>query len=345
MFSRKKAPARVLINGFGRIGRLVCRAAWGEDELEVVHINEPAGDAPTNAHLWQFDSVYGVWGRGVTSDGEAILADGKRVGFSQGSDLASIPIKSGGVDLVFECSGMFRRAPQLGSYFERGVSKVIVAAPMKEGGANVVLGVNDGAVDFRAQSIVSATSGAANCAAVAVKVVHGAFGIARGSFTAIHNLTNSQTVVDHVQKDPRRARAAGLSLIPTTTRAATVVPELFPELRGRINGNAVRVPLQSASLMDCAFELERPVSVEEVNAAFRASAEGGLKGLVRVEERPLVSVDYRGERCSCVVDALSTMVVDNTHLKLYLWYDNEMAFAHRMVELAKKAWAAQQGAG
>ena len=341
MFAKRQPPGRLVINGFGRIGRLVCRVAMARDDLDIVQINESGGDMPINAHLLQFDSVYGPWASRVVSDGDSIVIDGKRIEFTQFEDPASLSPPKGGADLVIECSGKFKTAALLEDYLKSGFAAVAVAAPMKSGGVHIVLGVNEDSSDFESIPIASAASGATQCLGVALKVVQDSFGIVRGSFTAIQNVTQSQGVVDHVQKDPRKARAAGLSLIPATARAATVIPDVIPELKGRLNGSSVRIPFQGGSLMECTLEISRPASDDDVNTAFRAAGGGDLAGLLRVEERPLVSVDYRGETHSCVVDALGTTVVDNTHLKLSLWYDNEMAFAHRVVEMASKMWAAK----
>ena len=326
---------RIGINGFGRIGRLALRAAWGGPGLEFAHVNEPAGDAATSAHLLTFDSVHGRWPHDSRGDGDGLTVDGARIGYSRSAAPGEVPWDEAGVDVVLECSGRFRTMAGLAPYFERGVRKVVVAAPVKDGGLNVVVGVNDHLYDADRHDVVTAASCTTNCLAPVVKVLHEGIGIARGSITTLHDMTNTQTVVDAPHKDLRRARASSLSLIPTTTGSATAIGLIFPELQGRLDGLAVRVPLLNASLTDCVFEVERPTSVEEVNALLRAAADGPLDGILGYEERPLVSVDFRGDPRSGVVDAPSTMVTDGTQVKVLAWYDNEWGYANRLVELAR----------
>jgi glyceraldehyde 3-phosphate dehydrogenase len=327
--------ARIGINGFGRIGRLDFRAAWDDPALEVVHVNDTGGGAAAAAHLLEFDSVHGRWGAGASGEDGVIRAGGRDIAYTSCPEPGAVPWGESGVEIVLECTGRFRTVESLEPYFGQGVRKVIVAAPVKDERAlNVVVGVNDGLYDPDAHDILTAASCTTNCLAPVVKAVHEAVGIERGSITTLHDLTNTQVVVDAFHKDNRRARASGLSLIPTTTGSATAIGMIFPELEGRLDGLAVRVPLLNASLTDCVFELSRPASVEEVNGALRAAAEGPLEGVLGYEERPLVSADYRGDPRSGVVDGRSTMVTGGTQAKILAWYDNEWGYANRMVELA-----------
>ena len=330
---------RVGINGFGRVGRLALRAAWGWPDLTFVHVNEVKGGPETAAHLLEFDSVHGRWTREISGAGESLTIDGTSVSFSESSDPGSVPWGDLGVEVVLECSGKFRTRESLAPYFARGVRKVIVAAPVKEGALNIVIGVNDDRYDAAQHDIVTAASCTTNCLAPVVKVIHEGIGILRGSITTLHDLTNTQTIVDAPHKDLRRARAAGMSLIPTTTGSATAIGLIFPELQGKLNGLAVRVPLLNASLTDCVFEVARPTTVEEVNGLLAAAAAGPLDGILGYEERPLVSVDFKDDPRSAIIDAPSTMVIDSTQVKILAWYDNEWGYANRMVELARKVGA------
>ncbi len=331
---------RIGINGFGRMGRLVLRAAWGWPDLEFVHINELSGGAATAAHLLTFDSVHGRWPHAVTAAGEdAIHIDGRRVGFSAQSRPGEVPWAEAGVDIVLECTGRFKTPDALGVYLERGVRKVIVAAPVKEGALNVVMGVNDHLYRPDQHHLLTAASCTTNCLAPVAKVIHEGLGIRHGVITTIHDITNTQTVIDAPHKDLRRARASSLSLIPTSTGSATAIGLIYPELQGKLSGLAVRVPLLNASLTDCVFEVARPTTAEEVNALLQAAADGPLAGILGYEERPLVSVDYKDDPRSSVIDALSTMVVDDTCVKVLAWYDNEIGYVHRMAELARKVGA------
>lgn len=327
---------KVGINGFGRIGRLALRAAWGWPELEFVHINDPAGDAATHAHLLNFDSVHGRWTHEAGSEGDHLVIEGKRIQVTANKAIAETDWSD--CDLVIEASGKMKTVAALQAYLQQGVKRVVVSAPVKEPGVlNVVMGVNDQLFEPAQHRIVTAASCTTNCLAPVVKVIHEHLGIRHGAITTIHDLTNTQSILDQPHKDLRRARASGMSLIPTTTGSATAIAEIFPELRGKLNGHAVRVPLANASLTDCVFEVERPTSVDEVNRLLRAAAsEGQLKGILGYEERPLVSIDYRTDPRSSIIDALSTMVVDGTQVKLYAWYDNEWGYANRTVELARK---------
>ena len=338
---------RVGINGMGRIGRLALRAALGgahrpaddprgANRLEVVHLNELKGGAAACAHLLEFDSVQGRWRQEVTAEGEdAVRVGDARMSFSAHAAPDQIPWGDLGVDVVLECTGRFLTTEVLRGHLDRGAKRVIVAAPVKEASVlNVVVGVNEALYDPAAHPIVTAASCTTNCLAPVVKVVHGALGIRHGQITTLHNPTNTNLVVDAPHKDLRRARSALLSLSPTTTGSATAIALIYPELAGKLNGHAVRVPVLNASLTDCVFELARETTAEEVNALFRAAATGDLAGVLGVEERPLVSADYAGDTRSSIVDLRSTMVTDGTLLKVYAWYDNEMGYACRMVDLA-----------
>lgn len=325
---------KVGINGFGRIGRLALRAAWDWPELEFVRINDPAGDAATHAHLLNFDSVHGRWQHEAGSNAEQVLIEGKAITVTANRALADTDWSD--CDLVIEASGKMKTLASLQPYLDQGVKRVVVCAPVKEPGAlNVVMGVNQDRFDPQQHRIVTAASCTTNCLAPVVKVIQEALGIRHGSITTIHALTNTQSILDQPHKDLRRARASGMSLIPTTTGSATAIAEIFPELRGRLNGHAVRVPLANASLTDCVFEVERPTSVDEVNALLKQAADGPLRGILGYEERPLVSIDYRTDPRSSIIDALSTMVINQTQVKLYAWYDNEWGYANRAVELAR----------
>jgi glyceraldehyde 3-phosphate dehydrogenase len=338
-----RAAASIGINGFGRIGRLALRAAWEWPELRFAHINEPVGDSDTAAHLLTFDSLHGRWGHEARGAGDELVIDGVAIGYSGSSDPDGVPWGELGVQIVLECSGRFRTRESLDAYFRRGVRKVIVAAPVKHDALNIVVGVNDDRYDAERHDVLTAASCTTNCLAPVVKVIHEGIGILRGAVTTLHDMTNTQTVVDAPDKDLRRARAASLSLIPTTTGSATAIGLIFPELEGRLNGLAVRVPLLNASLTDCVFEVARPTTAEEVNGLLRAAAEGPLAGILGFERRPLVSVDYKDDPRSAIVDALSTMVIDGTQVKILAWYDNEWGYANRIVELARIVGAGLPG--
>jgi glyceraldehyde 3-phosphate dehydrogenase len=324
---------RIGINGLGRIGRLAIRALQNHPSLELVHVNDVAGDAVTHAHLLAFDSVHGHWDVPVSADDQYLVINGKSIKVTSAKTLEEADFS--GCDLVLECTGKFKSVDALKPYLDAGVGQVVVSAPIKVPEVlNVVMGVNHSLFDADKYPIVTAASCTTNCIAPAIKVIHETFGIKHGSITTVHDITNTQTILDAPHKDLRRARACGMSLIPTTTGSATAIAEIFPELRGRLNGHAIRVPLANASITDCVFELDRKVTVDEVNAALREASETYLSGILGYEERPLVSIDYKTDPRSSIVDALSTMVVNDTQLKLYLWYDNEWGYANRLVELA-----------
>ena len=325
---------KVGINGFGRMGRLALRAAWGWDDVEFVHINEPAGDTATLAHLLTFDSVHGRWQHEASAAHDHIIVGERRMSSSRHDSIAETDWS--GCDVVIEASGKMKTKALLQAYLDQGVRRVVVAGPVKEEGVlNVVMGINHHLYDKAEHRIVTAASCITNCLAPVVKVIHEQLGIKHGSMTTIHDITNTQTILDKAHKDLRRARACGMSLIPTTTGSATAITHIFPELKGKLNGHAVRVPLANASLTDCVFEVERETTEGEVNAVLKAAAENELQGILGYEERPLVSIDYKTDPRSAIIDALSTMVVNGTQVKLYVWYDNEWGYANRTAELMR----------
>lgn len=324
---------KVGINGFGRMGRLGVRAGWDMPELEFVHINEIATDAAGSAHLLKFDSVHGTWDHDTSSEDSNVIIDGKILAHSSNTAIGDTDWSD--CDIVIEATGKHHKKPaSLTTYFDQGVKKVIVAAPT-EGALNIVYGINDHLYDPAAHNLLTAASCTTNCLAPIVKVMHEKVGIVHGCMTTIHDITNTQTIIDKGHKDLRRARACGQSLIPTSTGSARAITKIFPELTGKLNGHAVRIPLLNASLTDFVFEASRPVTVEEVNGYFKESADGELKGVLGYEERPLVSVDYLHDPRSSIVDALSTMVIDGTQVKIYAWYDNEWGYVNRLMDLAR----------
>ena len=327
---------RIAINGFGRMGRLALRAAWDSPGLEFVHINEIGGDAATAAHLLQFDSIHGTWDVPVSSEEDALIIGGKRLSYSSNSKLEDTPWDDLGIDIAVECTGRFKSSDVLAAYLNQGVKKVIVSAPIKDGTLNVVVGVNDHLYEPEKHDIVTAASCTTNCIAPVISVIHETFGIRHGSITTIHDITNTQSVLDEYHKDLRRARASSMSLIPTSTGSATAIAEIFPELRGKLFGLAVRVPLANSSVTDCVFEVAQATNAQAVNAALKAAAEGALKGILGFEDRLLVSTDFKGDKRSSIVDADSTMVIDDTHVKILAWYDNEIGYVNRMMELVRK---------
>lgn len=338
---------RVGINGMGRIGRLALRSAFGgifrpesdpraANRLDVVHVNELKGGIAATAHLLEFDSLHGRWNTAIGIDsGKAITIANKQLGFTEAASPGEIPWGDLGCDIVLECTGKFLKQEQLQGYFDRGVKRVIVAAPVKDGSAlNIVVGINDKLYDPPKHKLLTAASCTTNCLAPVVKVIHESIGIRHGQITTIHDPTNTNVVIDAPHKDLRRARSAMLSLQPTTTGSATAIALIYPELKGKLNGHAVRAPVLNASLTDCVFEVARKTTAEEVNGLFKAAAEGELAGILGFETRPLVSVDFNNDPRSAIVDAASTMVTDETLLKIYAWYDNEVGYACRMVDLA-----------
>lgn len=326
---------KIGINGFGRMGRLTMRALFEQADVQIVRINDPAGDAATLAHLMNFDSVHGRWNHEATAEDNIMLVESQRIEVSANKTINETDWS--GCDLVIEASGKMKKTEVLQAYLDQGVKRVVVTAPVKEDGVlNVVMGVNDNLYDSAEHRIVTAASCTTNCLAPVVKVIHEQLGIKHGSMTTIHDITNTQTILDAPHKDLRRARACGMSLIPTTTGSATAITHIFPELKGKLNGHAIRVPLANASITDCVFEVARETTAEEVNNLLKAASEGELKGILGYEERPLVSIDYKTDPRSSIIDALSTMVVNGTQVKIYAWYDNEWAYANRTAELALK---------
>ncbi len=327
---------RIAINGLGRIGKLVLRdlidtGAGGD----IVLLNDPVGDPEQHALLIEFDSVHGRWRTPVAAaDGELDL-NGQRIRLTHEKTIEALPLKELGVDLVIDCTGVFKTAAKVAPYYAAGVAKVVVSAPVKDGGAlNIVYGVNHDLYDG-SQNLVTAASCTTNCLAPVVKVIHENLGIKHGSITTIHDVTNTQTIVDRPAKDMRRARSALMNLIPTTTGSATAITLIYPELKGRLNGHAVRVPLLNASLTDCVFEVERETTAEEVNALFKAAAEGSLKDILGFEARPLVSCDFTNDPRSSIIDGPSTMVINGTQVKIYAWYDNEWGYACRLADITR----------
>jgi len=341
----RTSPVRVGINGFGRMGRLALRVVTQRygDVIDVVVVNEIKGGVKAAAHLLEFDSVYGRWDVGIEVRAETLHVGGKSIAFTKTADPRHVPWKEHGVAVVLECTGKFLEEDKLKEYLDCGVRKVIVSAPVKNGALNVVMGVNDHRYSAFEHHILTSASCTTNCLAPIVKVIQEKLGIVHGMITTIHDVTNTQTVVDSPHSDLRRARSSLLSLVPTTTGSATAISLIYPELKGKLNGLAVRVPLLNASLTDAVFEVERPTTVEEVNSFFKeAEKSGPLLGILGYEDRPLVSVDYRGDPRSAIVDGLSTMVTDKTQVKILAWYDNEWGYVNRMVELLQKVAGVEQ---
>lgn len=327
---------RVAINGFGRMGKLGLRAGWDLSGFDIVHINEIKGGAECHAHLLEFDSVHGRWQQhNIRSTDKQIVIGDQTIDFTQFVKPEDFYLKDRGIDIVVECSGQFKTAESLQPYFDQGVKKVIVSAPVEEPALNIVYGVNHDQYKVDSDHIVTAASCTTNCLAPVVKVMNEHIGIKHGCMTTIHNITNTQTIVDKGHSDLRRARACGNSLIPTTTGSAKAITKIFPELEGKLNGLAVRVPLTNASITDFVFEANRHTSVEEVNGLFKQASETSLIDILGYETRPLVSIDYTNDPRSSIVDAESTMVIDGTQVKILAWYDNEWGYVNRMMELVQ----------
>ncbi|MEY4981994.1 MAG: type glyceraldehyde-3-phosphate dehydrogenase [Pseudomonadota bacterium] len=330
------ARPRIALNGLGRIGKLVLRDLIDTGSGgEIALLNDPAGDPAQHALLMEFDSVHGRWRTPVAAGDGALVVDGRPIRLTQARTIEALPLAEMGIDIVIDCTGVFKTTAKVAPYFAAGVRKVVVSAPVKEEGAlNIVYGVNHHLYDG-SQALVTAASCTTNCLAPVVKVIHEALGIRHGSITTIHDVTNTQTIVDRPAKDMRRARSALMNLIPTTTGSATAITRIYPELAGRLNGHAVRVPLLNASLTDCVFEVERPTTPAEVNALFAAAADGPMKGILGFETRPLVSSDFTNDPRSAIVDGPSTMVTGGTQVKVYAWYDNEWGYACRMGDILR----------
>ena len=328
---------RIAINGLGRMGKLLLRDLFDAGAGgEIVLVNEPYGDIDQHALLLEFDTVHGRWPAAIAAEGDRLTVNGHGMRFTQEKTLEALPLAELGVDLVVDCTGVFKTEAKVAPYYAAGVRKVVVSAPVKDAAAlNLVYGVNHDLYDPARHDLVTAASCTTNCLAPIVKVLHEEIGIRHGSITTIHDVTNTQTIVDKAHKDPRRARSALNSLIPTSTGSATAITLIYPELKGRLNGLAVRVPLLNASLTDCVFEMERETTPEEVNALFAKWAAGPLKGILGYEERPLVSADYVNDPRSSIIDAGSTMVINGTQVKVYAWYDNEWGYACRLGDITR----------
>ncbi len=325
---------KIAINGFGRIGRLVFRAAFGQPGVEIVAVNDMA-DAEINAHLLKFDSVHGIWDKEIGSKDNAMLVDGQAIQVYNEKDPANLPWGKLGVDVVVEATGVFNDAKKACAHIAAGAKKVVLTAPGKNEDITIVMGVNEEAYDPAKHHIISNASCTTNCLAPVAKVLDAKFGIERGLMTTIHSYTNDQRILDRDHKDFRRARAAACSMIPTTTGAAKAVALVLPQLKGKLNGFAVRVPTANVSLVDLVAELKTPATVEDINAALKAAAENELKGILGYCELPLVSVDFNGCQNSSTVDALSTMVIEGNLVKVIAWYDNEWGYSNRVVDLVK----------
>lgn len=327
-------PVKVGINGFGRIGRLVLRAAADKQDVEIVAINDLT-DAATNAHLLKYDSVHGIMDGEISSRDDAIIVNGKEIKVLSKRDPADLPWGQLGVDIVVESTGLFREREKASAHFKGGAKKVIISAPAKNEDITIVLGVNEEKYDPAHHNIISNASCTTNCLAPVAKVLDEQFGIKRGLMTTVHSYTNDQRILDQAHKDLRRARAAAESIIPTTTGAAKAVALVLPQLRGKLNGFAMRVPTANVSVVDLVVELGKKTTAEEINGALKAAAEGSLKGILAYTDEPLVSRDFNGNSNSSIVDGLSTMVIDDNMAKVVAWYDNEWAYSVRIVELAQ----------
>ena len=330
--------AHIAINGLGRIGKLLLRALIHQEVQphEISLLNDAVGSPELHAHLLEFDTVHGRWPVKITFDSESIIVDDRKIPMLAVERIDQLPLKEAGIDLVIDCTGFFKTPERVQPYFRAGVKKVLVSAPIKsEPALNLVYGINHHLYDPLQHHLITAASCTTNCLAPVVKVLHEEIGIQHGSITTIHDVTNTQTIVDRPAKDLRRARSALNSLIPTTTGSTTAINLIYPDLHGRLNGHAVRVPLLNASLTDCVFELKRPTTVGEVNQLFKTYANGSLQGILGFEQRPLVSTDYVNDPRSSIIDGLSTMVVNGTQVKIYAWYDNEWGYVMRMADLTK----------
>lgn len=325
---------KVAINGFGRIGRLVARAILerSDHDLELVAINDLA-DAKLNALLFKRDSVHGAFPGEVHADGDAMVVNGKRIRVTAERDPANLPHGEMGVDIALECTGFFTDRDSAGKHITAGAKRVLISAPAKNVDKTVVYGVNH-AVLTADDTIVSNASCTTNCLAPLAKILNDAIGIERGLMTTIHSYTNDQKILDQIHSDTRRARAAGMSMIPTTTGAARAVGEVMPELKGKLDGSAIRVPTPNVSIVDLTFTPKRDTSVEEVNALLKAAAEGALKGVLAYSDEPLVSIDYNHCPASSTIDSLETTVLDGKLVRVLSWYDNEWGFSNRMVDTA-----------
>lgn len=328
---------RLAINGLGRIGKLALRNLIDAGiAADIVLLNDPMGSPEQHALLMEFDSVHGHWGASIGHGADSLTLNGTSIRVTAHKRIEDLPLAELGIDLVIDATGVFKTAAKVAPYYAAGVRKVVVSAPVKDGGAlNIVYGVNHQLYDPAMHRLVTAASCTTNCLAPVVKVIHESLGIEHGSITTIHDVTNTQTIVDRPAKDMRRARSALMNLIPTTTGSASAITLIYPELAGRLNGHAIRVPLLNASLTDCVFEVKRKTTAAEVNALFKAAADGALAGILGYEDRPLVSCDYINDPRSAIIDAQSTLVVNGTQVKVYAWYDNEWGYACRLADIAR----------
>ncbi len=328
--------ARIAINGFGRIGRCILRAAYerGEKDLEFVSINDLT-DTKTLAHLLKYDSVHGTFEGDVKASEKGIVVNGKEIQITAVKDPGELPHRANRVDLVLECTGLFTERAKSDLHLKAGAPRVLISAPAKGPDITVAYGINHEKLDKSKHTVISNASCTTNCLTPVAKVLLESFGIKRGLMTTVHSYTNDQNLLDLPHKDLRRARAAALSMIPSTTGAAKAVAEVIPELKGKLNGTAVRVPTPNVSLVDLTVELEKPATAEQINAAFKAAAQGKLKGILQYSEDPTVSIDYNGNPHSAIFDATNTFVIDGNFAKVFAWYDNEWGFSNRMVDVAR----------
>ncbi len=325
---------RVAINGFGRIGRNIVRASLGAPDIEFVAIND-VSDAKTLAHLLKYDSVFGIIGADVAAKEGSITVNDKEIRITSEKDPAKLPWKALNIDIVLECTGLFTNREKAVLHLDAGAKKVVISAPAKNEDLTICMGVNDGMYDPKKHSIISNASCTTNCLAPVAKVLHRSFGIKKGLMTTVHAYTNDQKILDLPHKDLRRARAAGLSMIPTTTGAAKAVSLVLPELKGRLDGMAVRVPVPSVSLVDLTAALEKDATAEEVNNALREAANGDLKGILQFCSEELVSIDFKSNEHSSIVDGPSTKTIGGNMVKVLSWYDNEWGFSCRMRDLVR----------
>ena len=323
---------RVGINGFGRMGRLALRTAWDWPEFDIVHINEIKGGPETAAHLLEFDSVHGPWHRGIRATDRQVIIDGKAVGFSDKKSPGEVAWKDLGIDVVIEASGKFRTQETLQPYFDQGVAKVIVAAPVKAGALNMVMGVNDDLYQPAKHHLVTAASCTTNCLAPLVQPLHQAIGVEHGLMTTIHAYTNDQVLTDVFHSDLRRARSATMSMIPTKTGAAAAVGLVLPELAGKLDGFAIRVPTINVSMVDLTFRAARDTSTEEIDQVLEEASKGALKDILGFNREPLVSIDFNHDPRSSIYESSLTRVVDSRLVKVCSWYDNEWGFSTRMLD-------------
>ncbi len=327
-------PARVAINGFGRIGRNVFRAAKNCSDIEIVAINDLT-DAATLAHLLKYDSVHGIFDASVSSDKEHLSIDGRAIRVTRETDPTALPWKELKIDIVIEATGRFTNREDAEKHLKAGAGRVIISAPGKKADITVCMGVNEGDYDPARHQVISNASCTTNCLAPVAKVLHESFGIVKGLMTTVHSYTNDQKILDLPHKDLRRGRAAGLSMIPTTTGAAKAAALVLPQLAGKLDGMAVRVPTPNVSLIDLVFEAGRSTTAEEVNSALKQAAEGPLKGILEYCELPLVSRDFNGNPASSIIDALSTTVIGGNLVKVISWYDNEWGYSSRILDLTR----------